>query len=178
MMLLVLAACSSSALSTSAPQSGARGTGQPEASQSPFREPLSGLGDRVTTPPGEVGITVSEEPFELGSPISALVANGLDQTIYTEDSQSDCSILLLERLETSRWEPVPGCNVRRPPLRVAIGSSRGRTVLIDPSSDAFLAVLGPTEVPLHEGTYRLTLTYRAHSGPSRLVSSAPFQITS
>jgi hypothetical protein len=179
LMLLQPPACASRDSPGSAPQRSDRATAQPERSGTPAGDHLSGLGQPTEVVPGAITITPSAADYERGSPISAIIGNGLRHTIYTEDLRSDCSILFLERQDATGWQQVPGCNVRRSPATVAIGSSRGRTVVIDPSSDAFLAVLGPSEVPLHEGTYRFTLTYQAGaSGQSLSVSSTAFQISS
>jgi hypothetical protein len=154
------------------PQSG----GAPDGGQA-----LGGLGEPTQTQPGKVTITLSAPRYARGSVISAVIANGLDRTVYAQDSKSDCSIVLIERLDGGTWQPIPGCNLRLPPVAVAIGSDRGRTVSIDPSSGGFAAELGPSGVPLEAGTYRLTFTYGLdpQQGQEALVShSSPFETSS
>lgn len=144
-------------------------------------QPLGGLGTPVQTSPGRVTIRLSARSYARGKVISAVIANGLDRTIYVEDSNSDCSIAVIERQTGATWQPITGCAQRRPPVTVAIGASRGRTVLLEPSSSNFAAVLGPSAVPLEEGTYRLTVTFRLSEQPQGeaplVTHSSPFQIT-
>jgi hypothetical protein len=128
--------------------------------------------------PGAVVVMPSSDRYARGEVIEATVANGLDNTIFGEDSQSDCSILLLELKKGGAWQPIPGCEQRRPPVSVAIGSSRGRSVTIDPASPGFAAALGQDAVPLEPGTYRLTFTYSVgQAGGPQAAHSAPFEIT-
>jgi len=138
-------------------------------------QPMGGSGVPMPAPAGRITITVSAPSYGPGQVVSATIANGLDKPVFTTDSKSDCSIAILEREEADTWNPILTCMVRRPPVTVAIGSSRGRTVLINLSN---LAALG---TPLEAGIYRLTFTYGLgrEQGREPLVAHSPtFEIMS
>jgi hypothetical protein len=118
-----------------------------------------GLGDPVQARNGVIAIAISSQTFPRDGRITAVITNGLDRTVYTEDSKSDCSILLLQRLEGGSWIDVPACAERRPPLVVAVGASHARTISINPRSVNFAAVSGSSEPALEPGIYRLKLSY-------------------
>lgn len=167
----------SGSVSSTPAESGSLGTSSPGAG-SEQGQPLGGFGEPVNAPPGRVSVTLTSGEFRRGEPITGLVANGLESAVYAEDAGSDCSIVVLERSEDGTWRPIEGCAVRRPPVTVAIGSSRGRVVTLVPGSDNFAAALGPQGVPLAAGTYRLTFAYRLDpaSGAGTVVHSEPFDI--
>jgi hypothetical protein len=120
-------------------------------------EPMGGLGYPVQARDGKVTVTVSARSYKPRVPIGAVVTNGLRHAIYTQDTKSDCSILLLQRLDGASWADVSGCALGRPPAVVAIGASHARTVAIDPGSINFAN--GSPTATLPPGTYRLRLTY-------------------
>jgi hypothetical protein len=126
-----------------------------------------------------VTIAVSAPTYRSGSVVSAVVANGLNKSIYTEDAKTDCSIAFLERLDGTSWTVVAGCALRRPPATLAIGPGRGRTVTYDPTSVNFGSA-GGTRSALTAGTYRIRFTYRLSAEPAAeeplTVLSAPFTI--
>jgi hypothetical protein len=136
---------------------------------------MGGSGVPMPAPAGKITITVSASSYGPGQVVSATIANGLDKPVFTTDSKSDCSIAILEREEAGAWNPILTCMVRRPPVTVAIGSSRGRTVLMNLSNFA------APGTPLEAGTYRLTFTYGLgrEQGQEPLVARSPtFEITS
>lgn len=120
-------------------------------------EPMGGLGYPVHVRDGKVTVRISSRTYRPGAPVVAVVTNGLHRAIYTQDAKSDCSILLLQRLDRGSWADVTGCALGRPPLVVAIGASHARTVAIDPGSVNFADGMPTATLP--PGTYRLRLTY-------------------
>ncbi len=179
-VLLLLQACAASETGAGAgPRRATPGSVEPgQPSGSGEGQALGGLGEPVQASPGRVTITLSAPSYAGGQVISAVIANGLDRTVYAENSKSDCSIAVIEQREGVTWQPIVACGLRLPPVTVAIGPSRGRTVTIDPSSSNFAPPLGQLEA----GTYRLTFTYRASEKPQGeepLAARSPaFQITS
>lgn len=119
----------------------------------------------VNVTAGQVAVTVSAAAFERGQRIEATVANGLAQSIYTEDMQSDCAVVTLERWDGQQWNPLQGCVLRRAPFVVCVESSRGLAVSLDPSSFNFAAGFGAGEAALTAGTYRLAFAYRLAPEP-------------
>lgn len=136
---------------------------------------MGGFGVPMQAPVGKITVTVSAASYGRGQVVSATIANGLDRPVFTTDSKSDCSIAILEREDAGAWNPILDCAVRRPPVTVAIGPSRGRTVQMNPSNFAAAGT------PLEAGTYRLTFTYglSREQGQEPLVARSPtFEITS
>jgi hypothetical protein len=131
----------------------------------PATSPGADLGIPVKTDPGKVSVLLAASSLREGDKIRATVANGRRQTIYSEDSKTDCSIVILERWAGKTWQPVLGCAVRRAPIVVAIGPGRGRIVTIDPSSLHLRAGMPGTSKPvLRAGTYRIKFAYRLGLG--------------
>ena len=127
--------------------------------------PPADLGDLVPVDPGKLTVALSKTLYGEGETIGALVANGLEHVIYTEDSKSDCSIALLEQWEAGSWRPLRGCAVERLPGVVAIGPGRGRTLKIDPHSIHFGVKPGSLRPAFGAGQYRIRFTYRLQREP-------------
>jgi hypothetical protein len=130
----------------------------------PPGEPGDGLGQPVDSPVGKVAVDLSASVYEQGQVISVLIANGLDRTVYAQDSKTDCAIAFLQRQEETGWTDIPACAVLRPPVTWAIGPRHGRTVSFDPSSVNFAAV-SEGRPALGAGTYRVKFTFRTAPGP-------------
>lgn len=110
--------------------------------------------------------------YSVGAPIVVVVINGLDRSIFTDDSKADCSIVTLQRQDGASWNNIVGCAQQRPPATVAIGSARARTMTLRPTSVNFEA-LEESRRPLTSGTYRAQYTYRFDangSGPDPLAA--------
>lgn len=136
-----------------------------QVSVNPVPMPEEGdLGTPSEVKPGEVTITVIVSAFANGELITATIANGLDETIYTTDTKSDCSIAILEVLEGDDWVTLIGCGMERSPIVWAIGSGRSRTVILNPFSTHFGSALGDSQPAIGEGTYRIVYTYRLEPG--------------
>ncbi|HTD48924.1 MAG TPA: hypothetical protein VK881_16790 [bacterium] len=119
------------------------------------------LGMPMTVQPGKVSIVLSAPVFKEGDVIRAVIANGLERTLYTEDEKTDCSIVFLERSGADTWHPVPGCALGRAPLVVAIGPGRGRAVTINPFSFHLrMGMPTSTKPAVGAGTYRIRFVYR------------------
>lgn len=123
------------------------------------------LGVPAQVEAGRVTISLSADSYAPGEAIATTISNGLRQTLYVEDSKSDCSIVTLERLEGGNWRPLPGCGMERLPLVVAIGPGRGRGVTINPLSTHFGVAPGGSEPAFGSGRYRIKFTYRLAPGP-------------
>ena len=135
------------------------------ATPGPSLTPDFGTPVPVTVEPGQITILLSEPVYPKGQWVEATVANGFAQTIYTEDSKSDCSIAILERWDGVAWQPLLDCAMGRAPLVVAIGPGQGRTVTINPLSTDFGGIAGATEPAFIAGTYRIKFTYRLAPEP-------------
>ena len=122
------------------------------------------LGDPGKTERGRVTVRVGAPAYIAGGVITVTIANGLSQTIYSQDMKTDCSITILERSDGTRWEPILACLMERAPIAVAIGPGRVRTVAINPRSFNFANPRGAGMVALRPGPYRITYTYRLKPG--------------
>jgi hypothetical protein len=112
---------------------------------------------------GAISVLLSTDQYKKGEIIATTITNGLDQTIYTLDMKTGCTIVILEKWNGSVWEALNVCGMARFPIVFAIGPSLERSVLLDPFSSAY----GITEQQgpyLDEGTYRILFTYRLEPG--------------
>ena len=138
------------------------------------------LGTPMNVHSGEVSVVPSAPAFAQGDVIRAVIANGLERTLYTEDEKTDCSIVFLERSDADAWRTVPGCALRRVSMVVAIGPGRGRVVAINPFSIHLRMGLPPTGKPAPgAGRYRMRFVYRLGLTPGArqfAAFSRPFSI--
>ena len=136
----------------------------PQRAPGPSPAPGGGaadLGMPMAVESGKVSVVPSAPAFKQGDVIRAVIANGLERALYTEDEKTDCSIVFLERSGADTWHPVPGCALGRLPLVVAIGPGRGRVVTINPFSIHLRMGKPPTAKPaVGAGTYRIRFVYR------------------
>jgi hypothetical protein len=114
--------------------------------------PLDDPGQPAHPPAGKVTVTFNGHGFTTSAPVGVVVANGLNKPIFTHDSKTDCSIIILQHQQGATWTDVLNCNQQRPPATFAIGPAHARTLTIR-SSTLSQADLGP-------GTYRVKFTYR------------------
>jgi hypothetical protein len=112
------------------------------------------LGVPMEVVSGQVTIELSSILYAKGQAIGVTIANGLEQTIYTNDMKSACTIAILEKKVDDKWVPLIGCGMERLPLAVAIGPGMGRTVTVDPDDPIFDGTRPD------QGTYRIRFTYK------------------
>jgi len=159
-VVTLIAACQAGSATPQGGRTAASAQDTPDTTTRPAPStPTNDQGQPTRVPDRTVRVTVSAERYAPGAVISAVVANGLDRTIFTNDSKSDCSIVMLQRLRATTWEDVPGCAQQRPPATVAIGPAHARTVSMHPTSSNFRISLG-SEPTLSAGMYRAKYTYR------------------
>jgi hypothetical protein len=119
---------------------------------------------------GRVSVTTDKSVYDVGETIKAKVANGLERTIVTWDHQSYCTILTMQRLEsTGSWVDIALCPLETPT----------RLVRISPLTDVFVKLPADSS-----GIYRLRLTWQfvddsgQPSGDLMTTYSPQFTITS
>jgi hypothetical protein len=137
----------------------------PDPSQSPQPILMPDAGVPATVQPGQVTVEMSATSYAEGEAIQGTVANGLEDTIYTEDMKSDCSIVILEQQAGEAWQPIPGCAMERAPLILALDPGHGRVVTLDPLSIHFKDGSASQAPAFEAGTYRIRFTYRLEPGP-------------
>jgi hypothetical protein len=137
------------------------------------------LGQPAPARDGKVTVAIRAETYRRGAPITVIVTNGLSRTIFTDDSKTDCSIVILQRQDRSPWSDIPGCAQRRPPATVATGPAHLRTLTVHPASSN-LRITPDAEPALPAGTYRAKYTYRYTAAPDNgdpyVSFSRPFTI--
>lgn len=135
----------------------------PQSAATEANQPAPQVGEPMEVRSGQVTVTVSDASFGIGEAIKVVVANGLDQTLYTADMKTGCTIFTLEKWETSMWQAIAGCTMRRAPLVFSLEPGHGYTVSLDPNSDLFGA---SAQAPAFgEGAYRIRFSYRLAPDP-------------
>ena len=135
----------------------------PDTPSYPPPQPMpEDFGEPVEVIAGQVTVSLTRSGFSQGDAIELTIANGLDQTIYTEDMKTACSIAILEVQDSDTWGPLLDCGMERLPLTLAIDSGMGRVVTIDPSGMVGAMAGESSPAP---GTYRIRFSYRTEPGP-------------
>lgn len=113
--------------------------------------PISGTKTpAATVSPGPVRLILGQSQFHPGDLVTVTVENGLSHGITATDHRSNCTVIQLQRLVDSSWQPVDKCNALTPTkmVEVAAGNSLQQRVGIPTGAEA-------------AGTYRMMLTYGA-----------------
>jgi hypothetical protein len=143
---VTITTCASPAASSSAPLALIRPAGA-----SVRLRPVTTLPPGLT--PGEVRVVVESGQYGPCDTIYVWAGNGLGQSIYTADHQSDCTIVTLQRQMAGGWQPVAQC-------QLAIAT---RTVEIPPVQSDFVQFLpgtaGGQSSAWPVGTYRVAFSY-------------------
>ena len=171
--LLVLALSWTSACSSGIPPAAtSTGTATPQTTAPPARmtSPPS-QGEPAEGTPGQVTIVASSTTYTVEQDIEASITNGRDDTVYTEDLRTSCTIAVLERQDQKQWTPLPDCGAERTASVLAIGPDRRRTIKI--TAESLDGALTP-------GTYRLTVQWRTAPAPEgqfgNQTHSQPFEL--
>src|SRR5215813_9710521 len=114
----------------------------------------------------QVQLLVNKQHYSVGETILVMIANGLSQTIWSMDHQTNCTVLLAEQSVGNTWLPVGLCQLRSPTRLIPL-STGSTTLQLDSSS-----------WPV--GTYRVGLLYRGsdegRGGKGSTVHSALFTV--
>jgi hypothetical protein len=114
-VLLGLAGCGAAASVSPSGSPSAQGSlaqATPDRSTGPLSPSPADEPGKPTAPPargGAVTVTLAASAYALRTAITATVVNGTDRTVYSHDSKTDCSILLLEVLDSGNWRGIPAC---------------------------------------------------------------------
>ena len=128
----------------------------------------SPTGPPATSPTSSMRLQVGAKRYQPGSTINVTIKNQNQQTISFVDHQTNCTVLLLERLVATSWKPVALCK-----LMIA---TRMHTL----SAGEILEVklIAPGQWPI--GRYRARFEYRVGStmgnGVTTIVSSNTFRV--
>jgi hypothetical protein len=122
---------------------------------------------------GQVTVTLDKAEYAPGDTIATTIHNGLSQTIWVEDHQTGCKIVLAEYLQAGRWQAIQNCRLMTPTRMVPLAAGSTTSAGLSTSQD-FIA--DNTGWP--PGAYRVTLTYsgsdKGTGEPSGVVHSAQF----
>ena len=174
----VLAACQAAPTAPDPGVTASPATTSPRTSASPAASPSTDLGEPTQPAEKKVLVTSSASAYPARAPIVIVVVNGLDRTVFAEDAQTDCSILILQRQEGDRWTDVVACAQQRPPATVAIGPAHARTVTLRPDSINVQTAGKPTGLPpgTYRAAYRYWLSVEQAEPASQEATSEPFDV--
>ena len=115
---------------------------------------------------GQVTLTLDKQRYGARDAVVVTITNGLSRTIWAEDHQTNCTVLVAEHAQAGAWVPVGTCRLMTPTRMTPL--SAGATT-VDLNTSAWPA-----------GNYRITLNYSAGDegmgGPGGIVHSAEFTV--
>jgi hypothetical protein len=127
--------------------------------------------------PGRATIELAKSSFHEGEIVRVTVANGLDQSLYTNNQKSACTIVTLERLHAGTWERIGGCGMEMLPSVVEIGPGDVVEVAINPHSNLW-GIDTSKGLAFGIGTYRVSFSYwLAGKDKVTTVASPEFAVT-
>jgi hypothetical protein len=127
---------------------------------------------------GQVTLTLDRQQYTAGDIITVTIHNGLSQTIWTVDHQTNCTVVTAEHLQDGHWLAVGDCRLMTPTLLVPLPDHSATTAqLAVPSASSSSGSGWPT------GTYHVTFTYNggdegspSPGGTSGIAHSAEFTL--
>jgi hypothetical protein len=136
---------------------------------------ISSADGRGLSTSGNITIEPSAFSYAKGVSVAAIITNGLELAIYTEDMKSDCSIAILEHWQLTGWQAMLNCGMERLPAISAIMPGQAMHVQINPWSSHFGVIPGSGEPGLGPGKYRFKFSYRLSQTPQ---GSEPYSVVS
>jgi hypothetical protein len=125
---------------------------------------------------GQVTLALDKQRYAAGDTINVTISNGLPQTIWSEDHQTNCTVLTAEHLQNGAWQAVGDCRLMTPTRIVPVSANSDTTEHL-----AVPRVSSGSGWP--SGTYRVTLTYTGGdegtpipAGTSGVAHSAEFAV--
>lgn len=112
---------------------------------------------------GAVTVTLSAPRYAVGDTVKLSVGNRSRDVIYTEDFQTQCTIVTLQKSAAGSWTDITGCGMGRPTRTVKIEPGAAHEILLDPHN--FHLAEGPGQLGFGEGTYRIRFGYRLAAEP-------------
>jgi hypothetical protein len=113
-----------------------------------------------------VTLTLDKQRYGAGEAISVTIINGSSKMIWAADHQTSCTMLVVERAQDGKWEPVANCHLLTP-TRLSALSTGATTVRLDTSGWS-------------TGSYRVTLSYsggdEGQGAPGGIAHSAEFTV--
>lgn len=117
-------------------------------------------GTTGSTGPGSGNVTSSQvrvvpdkQQYRSSETVVATITNGLSASITTQDHQSDCTVVTVERLAGQMWQPQNMCQLKSPTRLVPLAA--GATIAQQVRPPTSLASSGWSA-----GTYRIVFAYR------------------
>lgn len=133
---------------------------------------------RRPAPAGSVTVTLSAPRYAAGDPVKVSVSNGSRDAIYTEDFQTACTIVTLQKSAGGSWTDITGCSMGRPTRTLTIEPGTAKEAVLDPHS--FHLAEGAGRLGFGAGTYRIRFGYRKAAEPMGaqplIVYSATFAV--
>lgn len=160
MAALVMAAGAACGSGSGGPAASAQPTGaspaataaSPAATESP-----------LSAPAGDLTVSTSAAQYAVGETLKVTVRNDRSETVYTEDFQTECTIVTLQKSAGGSWTDITGCSLGRPTRTVKIEPGAASEILLDPHS--FHLAEGQNQLGFGAGTYRIRFGYRLGQEP-------------
>ncbi len=116
-----------------------------------------------TPTPERVRVSQEKEFYKVGETIVAKISNGNDQTIYTYDHKSYCSVVNLQRQDGNNWVNIAPCPLASVPQLMKVAAQDGLLLKLPTESRPLLK----------EGVYRLEFVYFFDNATQRLATYSP-----
>lgn len=165
-LAVLLVAAGGACARGSGPDSAATPTAEPTtASASPAPSPAAAKSSEPAKPPpaNGVSVTMSTSRYAVGDTLELTVRNGRSTTIYTEDFQTQCTIVTLQKSSGGSWTDITGCSMGRPTRTLKLEPGAAKQILLDPH--AFHLAEGAGELGFGAGAYRVRFGYRLGAEP-------------
>jgi hypothetical protein len=107
--------------------------------------------------------TPSAPNYAVGETVKLTVRNSGGTTLYTEDFQTECAIVTLQKAAGSSWSDITGCALKRLTRTVKIQPGAAEEIQLDPHS--FHLVKGAGGLGFGAGAYRIRFGYRLSAEP-------------
>jgi hypothetical protein len=135
------------------------------AATAPGTTPPSPAAPQSQPPPVDKGVTVtmSASRYAVGDTLKLTVRNGRSAPVYTEDFQTQCTVVTLQKSAGGSWTDITGCSMGRPTRTVKVEPGAAKQILIDPH--AFHLAEGSGGLGFGAGTYRIKFGYRLGAEP-------------
>ena len=137
--------------------------------------PAGGPASASSTTSGALQLTGLHSAYSASGTVVVTIHNGLSQTIYVADHQSNCSIVSLQQLVGGQWQQVGTCRIMTLTRLNPLAAGSTTQVSLTPGGGQFATGAWAA------GTYRIVLRYTTGTGTSATaggtVVSAQFTIS-
>jgi hypothetical protein len=163
--LAMLAAAAGSACTNGTATGGATPSASAPAATPPTSPAATPPRSPVAGPTAAAGVSVAlgATKYAVGDVVEVTVTNGRGEPVYTEDFQTECTIVTLQASNAGSWNDITGCGMGRPTRTVVLQPGEAKQVRLDPHN--FHLAEGSGQLGFGAGTYRVRFGYRLAAEP-------------